>query len=273
MKPTWGDILHCDAKGFFGLLPSHIIRAIFAKEITNVHLFTSPPYNRGVKYADGINDRLHMSEWHRLLYVVVYQFFEIAKGVKHCSAWLQFDDLALDDFMRSELLPYYDRQKFVWVKSMTPEDGSPSWGHFRPRQGDTPHNAWEWVVRLSDPRMPSSYGFDRKAEGLGVAPIDQRNVKRFPSCANGRRCRGDVWEAKLETRQKMQHPCPFPALLPEFALRGMGVGPNSLVLDPFCGTGSTGVAALKLGARFVGGDLSITYCKIALERLNQCVLS
>jgi site-specific DNA-methyltransferase (adenine-specific) len=44
--------------------------------------------------------------------------------------------------------------------------------------------------------------------------------------------------------------------------------PGQIVLDPFCGTGSTLVAAQRLGRRWVGCDLNRNYCKIALWRLD-----
>lgn len=43
--------------------------------------------------------------------------------------------------------------------------------------------------------------------------------------------------------------------------------PGSVILDPFCGSGSTGVAALRLGRRFIGVEQSPTYAAIARERL------
>jgi len=43
--------------------------------------------------------------------------------------------------------------------------------------------------------------------------------------------------------------------------------PNDLILDPFCGSGTTCVAAKMLGRRYIGIDISPEYCKIAQERL------
>ncbi len=49
-----------------------------------------------------------------------------------------------------------------------------------------------------------------------------------------------------------------------------GCRPGGLVLDPFAGSCTTGMAALKLGRRFVGIDLSATYLGLALRtRLAQ----
>lgn len=44
---------------------------------------------------------------------------------------------------------------------------------------------------------------------------------------------------------------------------------NEMILDPFVGSGTTAVAALKLGRKFVGVDNNVEYLKIAVERINE----
>ena len=44
--------------------------------------------------------------------------------------------------------------------------------------------------------------------------------------------------------------------------------PNDLILDPYCGSGTTCVAAKKLGRRYIGIDISPEYCEIARKRLE-----
>ncbi len=44
--------------------------------------------------------------------------------------------------------------------------------------------------------------------------------------------------------------------------------PNDLILDPFCGSGTTCIAAKMLGRRFIGIDISEEYCEIARMRLR-----
>ena len=44
--------------------------------------------------------------------------------------------------------------------------------------------------------------------------------------------------------------------------------PDDLVLDPFCGSGTTGVACLRLGRRFIGIEKDATYAAVARERLE-----
>ncbi|MHA1832449.1 MAG: DNA methyltransferase, partial [Candidatus Baldrarchaeia archaeon] len=44
--------------------------------------------------------------------------------------------------------------------------------------------------------------------------------------------------------------------------------PGDIVLDPFIGSGTTAVAAKKLGRRYIGIDINPEYCKIAEERIK-----
>lgn len=63
------------------------------------------------------------------------------------------------------------------------------------------------------------------------------------------------------------HPTQKPVkLMEELILRHSNE--NDLVLDPFMGSGSTGVAALNLNRRFVGIELDKKYFNIAKERIN-----
>lgn len=61
------------------------------------------------------------------------------------------------------------------------------------------------------------------------------------------------------------HPAPFPVELPRMIIAATNA---KMVLDPFCGSGSTGVAALMEGRRFVGIDQSADYCAMTKRRLT-----
>ena len=45
--------------------------------------------------------------------------------------------------------------------------------------------------------------------------------------------------------------------------------PNGIVLDPFFGTGTTGIAAVNLGFNYIGIEISKEYCIIAEKRISQ----
>ena len=63
------------------------------------------------------------------------------------------------------------------------------------------------------------------------------------------------------------HPCPKPLKLMIWAITKMSEL-NSLVCDPFCGSGTTCVAAKMLGRNYIGIDISEKYCEIARARLR-----
>ena len=67
-----------------------------------------------------------------------------------------------------------------------------------------------------------------------------------------------------------QHPAEKPGALIDFVLEA--VPPNEAVLDPFCGTGTTLLAAKKTGRRAIGIEIEEKYCEIAVKRLAQEVL-
>jgi site-specific DNA-methyltransferase (adenine-specific) len=78
-------------------------------------------------------------------------------------------------------------------------------------------------------------------------------------------------QASLPARHKKEgiaHPCPKPV---EWAVKqaAMATKPGGLVLDPFAGSGTTGVACLQTGRRFIGVEISPAYCAIARKRLQE----
>ncbi len=76
-----------------------------------------------------------------------------------------------------------------------------------------------------------------------------------------------VWTMNPESAKKVMHPAPFPAELP-YRLIQLYSFRGDVVLDPFMGSGSTGVAALNLDRRYVGYEISEEYLKIAEERIR-----
>jgi site-specific DNA-methyltransferase (adenine-specific) len=63
------------------------------------------------------------------------------------------------------------------------------------------------------------------------------------------------------------HPCPKAVEEMQFLADSLS-RPGDIVLDPFCGSGSTLVAAKKLGRHYIGCDLSEKYCRLTKYRLS-----
>jgi site-specific DNA-methyltransferase (adenine-specific) len=71
-------------------------------------------------------------------------------------------------------------------------------------------------------------------------------------------------------REKLHgyHPTQKPLRLVRRALLASSSGEGDLVLDPFCGSGTTAVAAKELGRFFVGAELERGYCELAARRIG-----
>jgi len=75
-----------------------------------------------------------------------------------------------------------------------------------------------------------------------------------------------VWEIPPE--RDPRHPNPFPIELPTRCIYSALDGERGVVLDPYCGIGTTLVAAKLLGCDYLGIDISARYAEIARERLQ-----
>ena len=76
---------------------------------------------------------------------------------------------------------------------------------------------------------------------------------------------GETWTstARLKT-----HCAAFPVELPEWALKVYSQD-DATILDPFMGSGTTGVACKNLNRNFIGIELDPDYFKIAEKRINE----
>lgn len=72
---------------------------------------------------------------------------------------------------------------------------------------------------------------------------------------------------KAKHIEKTDHPCQFPVAIPQRLIKAL-TNKNGLVLDPFMGSGTTGVAALIEGRRFVGSEIQKSYFDISVERIK-----
>jgi len=98
-------------------------------------------------------------------------------------------------------------------------------------------------------------------------PKDKRIAKRI---AEGKKARLYDWwninQVKNVSKDKTEHPCQMPQ---EVMDRIVGILPEDItVLDPFMGSGTTGMACKKLGVNFIGIELDEKYFNIAKDRIQ-----
>lgn len=110
-------------------------------------------------------------------------------------------------------------------------------------------------------RVPQKYPSKRHYRGPKQGQLSGNPLGKNP---------GDVWEipnVKAGHVEKTEHPCQFPVALAQRLVKSL-CPLNGLVIDPFMGSGSTGVAAISEGRRFAGSDIEPRYVKIARARIK-----
>jgi modification methylase len=76
---------------------------------------------------------------------------------------------------------------------------------------------------------------------------------------------GNIWRIAAEPNSL--HPAPFPLALAKRLVEGC-TAPDSLIYDPFTGSGTTAIAAVQAGRDFVGSEIDPTYFDIACKRIE-----
>lgn len=106
--------------------------------------------------------------------------------------------------------------------------------------------------------------FDKEGQDY-KNPNDKRIMERI---ARGERARMyDWWEidqVKNVGNEKTGHPCQIPT---EVMRRILKITDCQLVIDPFCGSGTTLVAAKQLGIRAIGIERNKNYCELSARRV------
>ena len=92
----------------------------------------------------------------------------------------------------------------------------------------------------------------------GKDPYLQRRLGRRP----------DLYMQHQVVKRVEGHPCPKPIDAMEWLVERTTM-PGDKILDPFCGSGSIGVAAIKRGRHFIGIDQSASYVELAKSRLTE----
>ena len=77
----------------------------------------------------------------------------------------------------------------------------------------------------------------------------------------------DVLRFNTSATEGTFHPAQKPVALLTFLVRATST-PDALICDPFMGSGTTGIACIRTGRRFVGIEIDEGYCKIARKRME-----
>ncbi len=131
--------------------------------------------------------------------------------------------------------------------------------NFRGRRFTNAHETLIWAAREADGK---GYTFNYEALKAGNDGVQMRSDWTIALCTGEERLKAGNGK-KLHPTQKPE------ALLARVILASSR--PGDLVLDPFCGTGTTGAVARRLGRRFIGIEREDAYAAAAQARIATVV--
>lgn len=143
------------------------------------------------------------------------------------------------------------------------------------KMGKCPERVVSWVYNSNTARQHRDIAFfDVKPDFNAVRqPYKNLNDKRIQQrIAEGKTGAKlyDWWninQVKNVSRDKTSHPCQMPLAVMKNVI-GI-LPPDAIIVDPFMGSGTTGVACAELGRKFVGIEMDADYFQVAEQRITE----
>jgi site-specific DNA-methyltransferase (adenine-specific) len=219
----------------------------------SLHLMvTSPPYNVSKEY----DSDLSLNEYMQFLEHVFSETYRVlVHGGRACinvanlgrKPYIPLSDL-ISQMMTH--IGFKMRGEVIWDKG--PRAGiSMAWGSWQSASNPVLRDTHEYILVFS------KGAFERKRD-------DKENTitrEQFMEWTKS------VWTMNPESARKVEHPAPFPVELP-YRLIQLYTFKGDIILDPFMGSGSTAIAALKSERKFVGYEIDPKYIQVAGERIK-----
>jgi modification methylase len=217
-------------------------------------MVTSPPYNVGKEYDDDLTLIDYLDLLHRVLKETTRVLEPGGRVAVNVANLGRKPYLPLNHHIAGMMqdIGLLLRGEIVWQKAAG-AGGSCAWGSWRSAKNPTLRDVHEYVLVASK----GQYQRGRMGE-------DTISKEEFLEATTS------VWTIKPASARRIGHPAPFPVELPARLIE-LYTFAGDLVLDPFIGSGSTAVAAVRTGRRFVGYDTNEAYLDIARARVEDAV--
>lgn len=229
---------------------------------------TSPPYFAGKAYEEDLGKGHIPSSYFDYLSMLEAVFAECARKLEPGGRIaVNVANLGRRPYrsLSSDVIDILEHQglllrgEIIWQKARG-AGGNCAWGSFQ--------NAANPVLRdLTERVIVASKGqFER------ALTRHQRDLEGYPSVNTVFKdefmeATTDVWEIPPESATRVGHPAPFPVVLPRRLIE-LYTFEGDLVLDPFIGSGTTAVAAVRTGRHYFGYDTDGNYAASARRRIE-----
>jgi len=230
---------------------------------------TSPPYFAGKEYETAIGEG-HVPESYKAYLQMLGEVFEqcwnklepggrMAINVANLGR-KPYRSLSADVIDLMQDLGFLLRGEVIWRKALGAA-GNCAWGSFQRPANPVLRDLTERIIVASKGRFDRALSA-RKRSDQGLPSVATITADEFMDLTT------DVWEFPPESATRVGHPAPFPVELPRKLIE-LYTYERDLVLDPFMGSGTTAVAAMRTNRHFVGFDTDADYVDRARIRVEE----
>lgn len=219
----------------------------------SVHLMiTSPPYNVSKEY----DEDLSLKEYLQLLENSFKETFRVlVNGGRACINVANLGRkpyIPLSDYISKMMLDigFNMRGEIIWNKAASASP-STAWGSWQSAANPILRDIHEYILVFSK-------GDYKREKGKKENSITKEQFMEWTK---------SIWTMNAESARRIGHPAPFPEELP-YRLIQLYSFKGDIILDPFMGSGTTAVSAIKSDRKFVGYDISQEYIDLAEKRLK-----
>lgn len=229
---------------------------------------TSPPYCMGKKYQE-YDDINAFIEAHKQILPEVARITKLGGSICwQVGFYVKDGSVTPLDFLVHDILGRIEgislRNRIVWTFGHGLHCTTRFSGRYEVIMWYTKGDS-EYFFDLDAVRVPQKYPGKRSSKGPRKGELSGNPNGKNPS---------DIWDipnVKAKHIEKTDHPCQFPVALVTRLVRALAPK-DGIVLDPFSGVASTGVATLLEGRRFLGAEIESKYIKVAKSRLKNSIL-
>ncbi len=224
----------------------------------SLHLMiTSPPYNVSKEY----DEDLSLNEYLDMLRKVFAETYRVlVNGGRACINVANLGRkpyIPLSDYISKMMidLGFNMRGEIIWNKAASASP-STAWGSWMSASNPILRDIHEYILVFSK----GDYKRDRKK-------IEKETKQNTISKEEFMEWTKSIWNFNAESAKRIGHPAPFPVELP-YRLIQLYSFTTDIILDPFMGSGTTAIAALKSNRNYVGFEISKEYIRLIEQRVK-----
>jgi site-specific DNA-methyltransferase (adenine-specific) len=218
-------------------------------------MITSPPYNVKKEY----DQDLTLDEYRELLQSVLKETYRVlVTGGRACvnvanlgrKPYIPLHTYIIEDMLNLDFLM---RGEIIWNKAAS-SSSSTAWGTWLSATNPVLRDIHEYILIFSK----ESFSRDGKSRESTIIRDDFLELTK------------SVWSFPAVSARRIGHPAPFPEELPRRLIELYSYK-GDVVLDPFCGSGTTCLAAVNTERQYVGYEIDPEYVKLAEERIREAL--